>query len=132
MLNYLLNNTGNDMGWIVWVLMGALVVLMIVMTVIPQRKQRKRMAEMMQGLGVGDKIMTIGGFIGRIVDIDGDNYTVNVGTDSAPVHVTLIKNAIRTKMDGNTNNSSNQSFTSSNNNSNNDNNSLDSNDDSRF
>ncbi|MCL2630676.1 MAG: preprotein translocase subunit YajC [Firmicutes bacterium] len=88
---------------VVWVLMGALVVLMVVMSVIPQRKQKKRMMEMMQSLAIGDNVMTIGGFIGKVVGINEDKYTLNIGTESEPVHVVVIKNAIRTKLDANGN-----------------------------
>lgn len=85
---------------IMWVILGAFFVLMIVMTIIPQRKQKKKMQEMMSSLAVGDKIMTIGGFIGTIVEINSENdrFTINVGTEEAPVMVVVIKNAIRSKL----------------------------------
>lgn len=85
---------------IMFCVLGAFFVLMIVMTIVPQRKQKKKMDAMMSSLAVGDKIMTIGGFVGTITDInvETDRYSINVGTEEAPVIVTIIKNAIRTKM----------------------------------
>ena len=55
---------------------------------------------MMNSIQIGDKIMTIGGFVGKIVEYDPgtDQYVINVGTDEAPTNVTIVKNAIRSKM----------------------------------
>ena len=55
---------------------------------------------MMNSIQVGDKIMTIGGFVGTIVEYDASNdqYVINVGSEENPTLVTIVKNAIRTKM----------------------------------
>lgn len=86
--------------YVLWIILGAFFVLMIVMTVIPQRKQKKKMQEMMSSLAVGDSIMTIGGFVGVITDVnpDTDRYTINVGNEENPVNVIIVKNAIRQKL----------------------------------
>lgn len=87
-------------NWIMLVILGVFFVAMILMTIIPQRKQKKKMQDMMSSLSVGDKIMTIGGFVGSIVEInaESDRYTINVGSDENPVNVTIVKNAIRSKL----------------------------------
>lgn len=97
-MNALLSAASNDI--IMWVILGAFFVLMIVMTVIPQRKQKKKMQEMMSSLSVGDKIMTLGGFVGVITAIvaDTDRFIINIGTEEAPVNTVIVKNAIRTKL----------------------------------
>lgn len=99
MINLLQATAGGSTWWMIGIL-GIFFILMIVMTIIPQKKQKKKMAEMFNSLSVGDKIMTIGGFIGVISEIDApnDRYIINVGSEAAPVNVTVIKNAIRTKM----------------------------------
>ncbi|HIU99524.1 MAG TPA: preprotein translocase subunit YajC [Candidatus Stercoripulliclostridium merdipullorum] len=81
-------------------ILGVFFVLMIVMTIIPQRKQKKKMQEMMNSLAVGDKVMTIGGFIGTIEEIntDSDRFTLNIGNEENKVLVVLVRNAIRTKL----------------------------------
>jgi preprotein translocase subunit YajC len=100
MINLLLAAAGGGSTWVMIGILGIFFVLMIVMTIIPQKKQKKKMAEMFNSLSVGDKIMTIGGFVGVIMEIDApnDKYLVNIGTDENPVNVSIIKNAIRTKM----------------------------------
>ena len=54
----------------------------------------------MSSLSVGDKIMTIGGFVGSIVEIntENDRFTVNIGDETTPVNVVIVRNAIRTKL----------------------------------
>ena len=88
-------------SWPILVILAVFFVLMIVMTIVPQRKQKKKMAEMLGSIAVGDKIMTIGGFVGTIVSIDTENerYVINVGTEENPSNVTIIKNAIRSKIE---------------------------------
>ncbi len=82
------------------VILAVFFVAMILMSVIPQRKQKKKMQEMMGSLSVGDKVMTIGGFVGTIVEInqDSDRFLINVGTDDEPTKVTVVRNAIRSKI----------------------------------
>ena len=83
-----------------YVILCVFLVLMIVMTIIPQKKQKKKQEEMMNSIQIGDKIMTIGGFVGKITEYDPgtDQYVINVGTDENPTNVTIVKNAIRSKM----------------------------------
>lgn len=87
-------------AYTMYIILGVFLVLMIVMTIIPQRKQKKKQEEMMNSIQIGDKIMTIGGFIGTIVEYDAgtDQYVLNVGTAENPTLVTIVKNAIRSKM----------------------------------
>lgn len=96
------NFLGLATSYIYIIVMVAVFGLMIAMTIIPQRKQKKQQAEMMSSLYSGDKIMTIGGMVGTIVAVDATNnqFTVNVGSEAAPVNIVIIKNAIRTKLSG--------------------------------
>lgn len=93
-----------DNRYTMYIILGVFLVLMIVMTIVPQRKQKKKQEEMMNSIQVGDKIMTIGGFVGKIVEYDPgtDQYVINVGTEENPTNVTIVKNAIRSKMDSTT------------------------------
>ncbi len=99
MFNLLADSNGGQ-SWVMIAILGVFFVIMIVMTVIPQRKQKKKMQDMMNSITIGDKIMTIGGFVGVVTEINTDNerYTINVGTEDAPVNVVIVKNAIRSKL----------------------------------
>jgi preprotein translocase subunit YajC len=54
----------------------------------PESKKKKKAEEMRNSLGVGDKITTIGGMVGKIVDISGDLITFETGEDRVRIQVT--------------------------------------------
>lgn len=54
----------------------------------PENKRKKKLEQMRSGLGVGDKITTIGGMVGKIVDISGDLITFETGEDRVRIQVT--------------------------------------------
>ena len=54
----------------------------------PENKKKKKAEEMRNALGVGDKITTIGGMVGKIVDISGDLITFETGEDRVRIQVT--------------------------------------------
>ncbi len=61
----------------------------------PENKKKKQVEEMRRNLGVGDKIVTIGGVVGEIVNISGDNITIETGEDR--VRIQFAKWAISRK-----------------------------------
>ncbi|WP_319543961.1 preprotein translocase subunit YajC [uncultured Pseudodesulfovibrio sp.] len=46
----------------------------------PQQKKQKTHKAMLEALKKGDKVWTNGGILGAIVDIDGDNLTIEIAT----------------------------------------------------
>lgn len=79
-------------------LIGGAMVLMMVMTIIPQKKRQKKAQEMMSKLKAGDKIKTIGGFIGEVNAVDEANncLIINIGTEANKVLVSIDKAAVYT------------------------------------
>lgn len=59
----------------------AFMVLMIVMTIMSGRKQRKQKQQMLSALGKNDRIQTIGGVIGTVIEIRDNEVLVE--TDRA-------------------------------------------------
>lgn len=88
-------------NWVMLVILGGFFVLMMVMTILPQKKRQKQMQEMMAGLVVGTKVMTIGRMIGKIVSIDTSTNQIilNVGTEENPTLITIDKAGIGYVMD---------------------------------
>ncbi len=69
-------------------------ILLVVMLVVfyfvlirPENKKKKKAEEMRNSLSVGDKITTIGGMVGKIVDISGDLITFETGEDRVRIQV---------------------------------------------
>ena len=71
------------------------ILMLVVMVVVfyfflirPENKKKKKLEEMRNELGVGDRITTIGGIVGKIVDISGDLITFETGEDRVRIQVT--------------------------------------------
>lgn len=81
--------------------MGLLVIELVIFIAIfyflilaPQRKQRKAIEQMLAGLQMGDKIVTIGGIIGKIVKIKEDEVVIETGTGNEKSTIKFQKSAI--------------------------------------
>lgn len=67
----------------------------------PQQKRAKQHREMLAALKKGDKILSTGGLIGRITDMDGDMLTIDLGETKVTIGrayvVGLVENKTVTK-----------------------------------
>lgn len=70
------------------------VILVFLMMYLPQRKKEKQLKEQISQLNVGDKVITIGGFIGFVANIKEDEVTIS--SSVANTLVTFQKAAIST------------------------------------
>lgn len=55
-------------------MLGAFVVLFI----LPQRKRKKQVESIQNALAVGDEVQTIGGIMGRVVELDDESVVIEV------------------------------------------------------
>ncbi|MEG0641252.1 MAG: preprotein translocase subunit YajC [Clostridium sp.] len=78
------------MNLIFLVLMFAVFYFMIIR---PQKKKQQKYKEMIDTLKVGDKIVTIGGIHGKIVNIDEGKVSILTGKDSK-TKLVMLKSAI--------------------------------------
>jgi len=53
----------------------------------PENKKKKKLAEMRSSLAVGDTITTIGGILGKVVNIDEDKITFETSEDRVRVQI---------------------------------------------
>ena len=75
------------------VLMGAVFYFMLIR---PQRKKDKQVKEMLNNLKHGDRITTIGGIYGTILNIKDEPITLAIGQkNGAPTEMTVARWAIR-------------------------------------
>ena len=81
--------------WAMYVIIGVVFVVMIVLTVVPQKKRQKEQQNMLNNLTVGTKLMTVGGIVGKITQVNADNtLIVNVGTENNPTLIVIDKKAV--------------------------------------
>lgn len=67
---------------------GPLVLLLFIfyfLLIRPQQKRAKEHQNMLGALRKGDRVITVGGLIGRILDIDGDEMTLDLGDSKVKV-----------------------------------------------
>jgi len=62
-------------------------VLMYFIMIRPEKKKQKKQEEMRNALSVGDEIVTIGGIMGKIVHVTGDDITIETGEDRVRVQL---------------------------------------------
>jgi preprotein translocase subunit YajC len=67
---------------------------MYLLVIRPQRREEKKKIEMINNLQKGDKVITIGGVIGKISKIQDDEYELQVD-DTTKTKITFQRYAIR-------------------------------------
>ncbi|MCR4943192.1 MAG: preprotein translocase subunit YajC [Clostridium sp.] len=73
-----------------------ILVVFYAMILIPERKRKKKYETMISELKVRDEVMTRGGIIGKITNINGDDVILESGPDK--VRLKFSKNAIANKV----------------------------------
>ena len=79
-------------GWTMWVMLLLIFVIMWFFMIRPQRKQQKELQKFRDGLKKGDKVVTIGGIYGTVVEIKDKSVLVEVDKD---VKIRVDKNAVQ-------------------------------------
>ncbi len=76
------------------ILMLGFIVVLLMLTILGPRKEKKRRAEMMAALRKHDRVQTIGGVIGSIVEIKSDEIVLKVD-ESSNTRITFAKSAVQ-------------------------------------
>ena len=66
-------------GGQMFMILGIMAVFMVFFVYLPQRKKDKAKKKMIEELKAGAKIVTAGGFLGKVVTIDGDEAVIELG-----------------------------------------------------
>jgi preprotein translocase subunit YajC len=83
-------------GYSMLIFLGLMILVFYFFMIRPQQKKQKQIQKFRENLKRGDKIVTIGGIHGKIVDVQDTTFTIEIG-DS--VKVTIEKAAVA--IDGN-------------------------------
>lgn len=68
--------------------------LMYLLLIRPQKKKEKKLREQINAMVVGDTVVTIGGIVGRVVNLKDDEVTIS--TSVANTLITFKKSSINT------------------------------------
>ena len=74
-------------------------VLLYLMMIRPQRKKEKELKKKIDAMKIGDKIVTIGGIVGKVNKIKDNTVTIetgNIGTPTEKSYIKIEREAIRT------------------------------------
>ena len=74
---------GGGMGTIVMLI--AMVAVFYFMMIRPENKRKKEAEAMRSAMKVGDKVTTIGGIVGTVVDIKDDKFVIETSADRVRV-----------------------------------------------
>ena len=80
-------------GTLIWLVI--MIALFYFMLIRPQKKKEKADRQLRASLQAGDKIVTIGGFTGRVLSVKDDEVTFETG--AAKTRLTIKKWAIQTR-----------------------------------
>ena len=73
--------TGNNGSLLSLLIFPLLLVIMYFFMIRPQRKQEKEAAAMRNSLSIGDEVTTIGGIIGRVINVKDDTFVLETTRD---------------------------------------------------
>lgn len=65
-------------GWTMWVMLALIFGVMWFFMIRPQRKQQKELQNFRDALAKGDKVVTIGGIFGTVVEVKEDSVLMEV------------------------------------------------------
>lgn len=66
----------------------------------PQQKRSKQHQQMLKGLQKGDHVLTTGGLLGRVVEVENDIFTIDLGSTTVRVPRNYISSTYDPKMLG--------------------------------
>ena len=68
-------------AWPTILMFGAIILVMWLFMIRPQRKQQKELQEFRSGLKKGDKVVTVGGIYGEIIEVNEKTALIRVDGD---------------------------------------------------
>ena len=75
--------------------LGLMVVIFYFLLIRPQQRRVKQQRDLVGSLAVGDEVVTIGGMFGRIMELDEETVTLDVGGGS---RIRFVKQAVARKV----------------------------------
>lgn len=88
MINSLLEGTTNNTGWISYVILGVMIVAIVVLFIFSGRRRKKQEQDaknLIDAVKPGNKVKTIGGICGIVVEVDTEENTfvLETGTEQS-------------------------------------------------
>ena len=86
MVNFLTDAPGASMGSTV-IMLVLMVAVFYFMLIRPENKRKKEAEQMRSAVKKGDKIVTIGGIVGTVVDVKENKFVMETGADQVRIEL---------------------------------------------
>lgn len=73
------------------IILVAMFALMYLLMIRPQKAKQRAMRDLLNRLGPGDEVITVGGIYGDVVEVEGDKVVLEIAED---VHIEVARRAI--------------------------------------
>lgn len=80
------------------IMLVLMIAIFYFMMIRPENKRKKEAEQMRSAMKVGDKVTTIGGIVGKVVDVKEDKFVIETGADQ--VRIEFAKWALSTNESG--------------------------------
>lgn len=74
-------------GYSYYIVLALMMVALYFLMIRPDSKKRKAMTQMRKEIAPGDEITTIGGIVGKVWSVDGENIVFETGEDRVRIEV---------------------------------------------
>lgn len=81
-----------NQSFVIIIYMAVVLGLFYMMIFLPERRRKKKFSELMQNIKVNEEVVTTGGIMGKIVNIQNDFVIIQSGPDMA--RIKILKTAI--------------------------------------
>lgn len=81
-----------NQSFVIIIYMAVVLGLFYMMIFLPERRRKKKFSELMQNIKVNEEVVTTGGIMGKIVNIQNDFVIIQSGPDMARIRI--LKTAI--------------------------------------
>ena len=78
---------GNKVNYASLIMILVLLVVFYFFLIRPENKKKKKLEQMRNEIKVGDEITTIGGMLGKVVNVKDDTITFETGEDRVRIQV---------------------------------------------
>ena len=85
-MNFLTANAAGGMGSSMFILIAMLAVMYFIM-IRPENKRKKEAEQMRSSVKKGDKVVTIGGIVGVVVDVKDNKFVMETGADQVRIEL---------------------------------------------
>jgi preprotein translocase subunit YajC len=73
--------------YIYYIFLGVMVVGLYFLMIRPDNKRKKAVQQMRKEISVGDDVISIGGIVGKVVEVDNDKITIETGEDQVRIQI---------------------------------------------